>query len=120
MIDSLLNAINAEVEQFFNFLPRLFVGLVVFILLYLMSKIIRRGNFPETYHAFFSKMVNGIFVLIGFIVFLNLIGYDTLVASLVASGGLTAVMLGFAFKVIGENFLTGFFLAFNRPLQLTI
>ncbi|MDZ7720432.1 MAG: mechanosensitive ion channel [Balneolaceae bacterium] len=28
---------------------------------------------------------------------------------------LTAVMLGFAFKDIGENFLAGFFLAFSRP-----
>ncbi len=38
-------------------------------------------------------------------------------ASLLAGGGLTAVMLGFAFKDIGENFLAGFFLVFNRPFD---
>jgi len=53
----------------------------------------------------------------GFIIFLNLIGYSTLAASLVAGGGLTAVMLGFAFKDIGENFIAGFFLAYNRPFN---
>jgi small conductance mechanosensitive channel len=53
----------------------------------------------------------------GFIIFLNLIGYSTLAASLVAGGGLTAVMLGFAFKDIGENFIAGFFLAYSRPFN---
>ena len=123
MIESLINAINTELDLFLAFLPRLILGLAVFLIIYLFGKlsasavvqIIKRNNFPETYHAFFRKMVKGIFVLIGFVIFLNLIGYNTLAASLVAGGGLTAVMLGFAFKDIGENFLAGFFLAFSRP-----
>lgn len=123
MIESLIDAMNTELELFLAFLPRLFLGLIAFLLIYLFGKlsaatiiqIIKRNNFPETYHSFFRKMVKGIFVLIGFVIFLNLIGYNTLAASLVAGGGLTAVMLGFAFKDIGENFLAGFFLAFSRP-----
>lgn len=123
MIDSLVNAMNAELEHFLAFLPRLLIGLFVFLIIYLFGKltaaatvqIIKRNNFPNTYHAFFRKMVKGIFILIGFVIFLNLIGYNTLAASLVAGGGLTAVVLGFAFKDIGENFLAGFFLTFSRP-----
>jgi small-conductance mechanosensitive channel len=123
VIESLIAAFNTELEQLFNFLPRLILGVVVFILIYLIGKfiatatikLIRRGSFPVTYHAFFRKLIKVIFSLIGFVVFLNLIGYDTLAASLIASGGLTAVVLGFAFKDIGENFLAGFFLAFSRP-----
>jgi len=72
---------------------------------------------PETYHLFFKKLITGIALFIGFIVFLNIIGYTSLAASLVAGGGLTAVMLGFAFKDIGENFIAGFFLTFNRPFE---
>jgi len=56
-------------------------------------------------------------LFLGVILFLNLIGYGTLAASLLAGGGLTAVMLGFAFKDIGENFLAGFFLVFSRPFN---
>ena len=123
LIESLMSAMQAELDLFLAFLPRLFLGIVIFLIIYLFGKgvaaaviqIIKRNNFPETYHAFFRKMVKGIFVLIGFVIFLNLIGYNTLAASLVAGGGLTAVMLGFAFKDIGENFLAGFFLAFSRP-----
>ena len=123
LIESLMSAMQAELELFLAFLPRLFLGILAFLIIYLFGKgvaaavvqLIRRNNFPETYHAFFRKMVKGIFVLIGFVIFLNLIGYNTLAASLVAGGGLTAVMLGFAFKDIGENFLAGFFLAFSRP-----
>lgn len=123
LIESLISAVNAELDLFLAFLPRLLLGLIVFAIIYFFGKItsaatvqiIKRNNFPDTYHAFFRKMVKGIFVLIGFIIFLNLIGYNTLAASLVAGGGLTAVMIGFAFKDIGENFLAGFFLAFSRP-----
>ncbi len=123
MIDSLVNAMNAELEHFLAFLPRLLIGLFVFLIIYLIGKltaaatvqIIKRNNFPKTYHAFFRKMVKGVFILIGFVIFLNLIGYNALAASLVAGGGLTAVVLGFAFKDIGENFLAGFFLTFSRP-----
>ena len=122
-IESLVNALNAELDLFLAFLPRLFIGLIVFMIIYLFGKlmaaatvqIIKRNNFPSTYHGFFRKMVKGVFVLIGFVIFLNLIGYNTLAASLVAGGGLTAVVLGFAFKDIGENFLAGFFLTFSRP-----
>ncbi|WP_340104864.1 mechanosensitive ion channel family protein [Rhodohalobacter sp. 8-1] len=123
LLESLVDAFYAELELFFNFLPRLLIGIIIFIVIYLVGKviaaatiqIISRGGFPETYHTFFRKMIKGIFILIATIVFLNLIGYNTLAASLVAGGGLTAVMLGFAFKDIGENFLAGFFLAFSRP-----
>jgi small-conductance mechanosensitive channel len=122
-IESLVNALNAELDLFLAFLPRLFIGLIVFMIIYLFGKlmaaatvqIIKRNNVPSTYHGFFRKMVKGVFVLIGFVIFLNLIGYNTLAASLVAGGGLTTVVLGFAFKDIGENFLAGFFLTFSRP-----
>lgn len=123
LIESTVDAFSAELDLFLNFLPRLLIGIFVFLLIYAIGKgvaatiiqIIKRGGLPLTYHSFFRKMVKGVFVLIGIVVFLNLIGYNTLAASLVAGGGLTAVMLGFAFKDIGENFLAGFFLAFSRP-----
>lgn len=123
LIDSLVNAFNAEIDIFLNFLPRLLIGITIFALIYLAGKliaattiqVIKRGGLPIAYHSFFRKMVKSVFVLIGFVIFLNVIGYNTLAASLVAGGGLTAVMLGFAFKDIGENFLAGLFLAFSRP-----
>jgi small-conductance mechanosensitive channel len=45
-------------------------------------------------------------------------GLQGIAASLVATGGVVAVVLGFAFREIGENFLAGFFLTFSRPFEL--
>ncbi len=125
MIDTLTEAFFSEIEQFIEFMPRILIALFVAFIIYFIGRmvgkgtvrILKRSTMPEAYHHFFKKLITGIAVFIGFIVFLNLIGYNTLAASLVAGGGLTAVMLGFAFKDIGENFLAGFFLAFSRPFN---
>lgn len=125
MIDTLIDSFLIEFEAFLEFMPRFAMALVVVLLIYgigrlisnVVIRILRRTKMPETYHSFFRKLINGLALFFGFIIFLNLIGYSTLAASLVAGGGLTAVMLGFAFKDIGENFIAGFFLAYNRPFN---
>lgn len=125
MIDTLIEGFISEYYSFVAFLPRLITALVVVGMVYLIGKmfasgliqVLKRSSMPEAYHSYFSKLVKGIAIFIGAILFLNIIGYGTLSASLVAGGGLTAVMLGFAFKDIGENFLAGFFLAFSRPFN---
>lgn len=125
MIQQLKDAFLTEYLTFIDFFPRLVIGLIALLIVYLVGKaissgvlqILTRSSFPSTYHSFFSKLIKGIALFLGVILFLNLIGYGTLAASLLAGGGLTAVMLGFAFKDIGENFLAGFFLVFSRPFS---
>lgn len=123
MIETLLDGLAREYEQFIEFLPRLSIAVVVVIIIYWIGKglgaglvrILKSRSVEDTYLPFFRKLVILIAVFVGFIVFLNMIGYQALAASLLAGGGLTAVMLGFAFKDIGENLLAGFFIAFSRP-----
>jgi small-conductance mechanosensitive channel len=125
MIEILVDSFLLEFEAFLEFLPRLLLAVIVVLLIYYIGRllssvvvrILKRTDMPETYHQFFRKLIIGISLFFGFVLFLNLIGYTTLAASLVAGGGLTAVMLGFAFKDIGENFIAGFFLAFSRPFN---
>jgi len=125
MVEQLKEAFLAEYVSFIDFFPRLLIGVFFLIIVYMIGKglasgvlqILKRSSFPSTYHSFFSKLIKGVALFLGVILFLNLIGYGTLAASLLAGGGLTAVMLGFAFKDIGENFLAGFFLVFSRPFN---
>lgn len=125
MTETLVDSFLYEAELFLEFIPRLLIALVVALLIYLIGRVIgsvaiqvlKRSSMPEAYHTYFRKLISGVAIFIGFVTFLNLIGYSTLAASLVAGGGLTAVMLGFAFKDIGENFLAGFFLSFSRPFN---
>jgi len=125
MVEQLKEAFLAEYVSFIDFFPRLLIGVFSLIIVYMIGKglasgvlqILKRSSFPSTYHSFFSILIKGVALFLGVILFLNLIGYGTLAASLLAGGGLTAVMLGFAFKDIGENFLAGFFLVFSRPFN---
>jgi len=125
MVEQLKEAFLAEYVSFIDFFPRLLIGVFSLIIVYMIGmglasgvlQILKRSSFPSTYHSFFSKLIKGVALFLGVILFLNLIGYGTLAASLLAGGGLTAVMLGFAFKDIGENFLAGFFLVFSRPFN---
>jgi len=43
---------------------------------------------------------------------------ENLALSVLAGGGVTAIVLGFAFWEIGENLIAGVFLAFSRPFNI--
>ena len=49
---------------------------------------------------------------------LNVLGFSGIVGSLVGAAGVSAFIVGFAFKDIAENFLAGVILAFNRPFHI--
>ncbi|MEX2368098.1 MAG: mechanosensitive ion channel domain-containing protein, partial [Balneolaceae bacterium] len=125
MIESFWDYLLVEWEQFVEFLPRVVFGIVVILLFYLLGKFISRlydsilskTTLSETSLQYFQKLIVGVAIFIGFVFFLHIIGFSSFANTLLAGGGLTAVMLGFAFRDIGENLLAGFFLAFSRPFN---
>ncbi|MCF8227982.1 MAG: mechanosensitive ion channel family protein [Bacteroidales bacterium] len=54
----------------------------------------------------------------GFIIALDIMGFGKVAASNVADVGVSAIILGFAFKDIAENFLAGILIALNRPFKV--
>ena len=54
----------------------------------------------------------------GILLALGLLGLQGMAASLLATGGVVAIVLGFAFREVGENFLAGLFLTFSRPFEI--
>ncbi|WP_181885215.1 mechanosensitive ion channel domain-containing protein [Pontibacter diazotrophicus] len=57
-------------------------------------------------------------IIIGLLLVLQTLGLSGVASGLLASAGLSAVVIGFAFKDIAENFLAGLILAFNRPFEI--
>jgi len=49
---------------------------------------------------------------------LNAAGLGGIAAGLFGAAGVSAIVLGFAFQNIGENFIAGIVLAFNRPFEI--
>jgi len=67
---------------------------------------------------YISRLLKIIIILLGVIVALNALGFDNVAGGLLAGAGVGAVIIGFAFKEIGENFLAGVILIFDSPFSV--
>jgi len=67
---------------------------------------------------FISRLVKALLLIIGFLIVLRIIGLTGIAQSLLAGAGISAFIIGFALKDIGENFLAGILLAFKRPFSI--
>lgn len=61
------------------------------------------------------KIVN---IFIGSIIFLYIIGQIAIASSILGAAGVSAFVIGFAFRDLGENFLAGIIMAFDRPFRV--
>ena len=110
-------------EQFLEKLPELLFAVIILILFHFLAKggrkiyknVLDKTPLTSSNVNFFGKLIYALIFVIGILVALNILGLSGIATSILASGGITAVILGFAFKDIGENFLAGFFMAFSRP-----
>ncbi len=106
--------------------PRVLLALVVLLVFVVVGRLaarglvlaLKRGGLTRTHQLFFRRLLIWVAVLFGLALALNVLGFGGVAAGLLAGGGLTAVMLGFAFRQIGENLLSGLFLAFSRPFDV--
>ncbi len=64
------------------------------------------------------KGIRWAFGLVGLGMALQILGLTAVATYLLATGGLVAVVLGFAFREIGENLLAGVFLGVSRPFEV--
>ncbi len=67
--------------------------------------------------GFTGNALKWFFYLIGLLAALHAVGLGGLANSLIAGAGISAIIVGFAFKDIAENFLAGLLLAINRPFN---
>lgn len=67
---------------------------------------------------FLGRMTKWAIVLVGIALALKALGLGAIAGSLIAGAGLTAFIVGFAFKDLGENLLSGVMLAFSRPFNI--
>lgn len=125
-MDIFLQSLTEEWQSLVRLSPKLLVALVVFFVSLLVGRLVgrgvvvllSRGNLNPTHRNFFRGLAKWLVAGLGLILALNILGLKSLATSLVAGGGITAVVLGFAFREIGENLLAGFFLAFSRPFDI--
>ncbi len=125
-MDYILESLLADWEMFLRFAPRIFYGLVLLIVFLLaaryggrlVEKMLERSARLRPKAHFLQIVVTWLIASVGLLLALGLMGFSGIVTSLLATGGVLAIVLGFAFREIGENFLAGFFLTFSRPFKI--
>lgn len=122
----ILSRLNTYYHIFLKMLPRLGLALLILIIGILVANWVTsviRGQIKQKSHDplmsnFLAKAIKIVlFIVIGLLT-LNIAGLSGIAGAILATAGASAVVLGFAFKDIAENFLAGMILAFNRPFHI--
>lgn len=109
-----------------NFGVRVLIAIVVFIIFWLFGLLIKKlfvqklsSRFEEKIPVYFySNLFRIIVVISGALFALKIMGLAGIATSILAGAGISAFIIGFALKDIGENFLSGILLASNRPFRI--
>ncbi len=126
MWNDLTRVLHTYWTQFLYVLPRLLVAAVLLAAVWvgaarlrtwLAAKIGARASDPLLVN-FLTQVGRWLVVGLGLVLALNILGMSGLVSGMLAGVGLSAFVVGFAFKDIAENFLAGILLAFNRPFNI--
>lgn len=113
-------------DQLLFVLPKVVLALIVFSIVYFIAKRLQRvlhkyleGRMKDPLLAGFSaRIFKTALIILGLLLALGIMGLGKAASGLMAGAGVTAFIIGFAFKDIGENFLAGFIMAFDRPFRI--
>ena len=84
----------------------------------LSKKVINRRTKDPLMTNFLGKTIKVILVIFILMFALRVAGLQGISETLLTAAGASAVILGFAFRDIGENFISGIILSFNRPFNV--
>ena len=119
-----LDACHHAEDSFIARLPALIVGVMVFILFYVLSlfltRVIRRAipRRRQNLGVVFARLAGGLIVLVGFLVSFSIVAPSFEAADLIKILGISGVAIGFAFQNILQNFLAGLLLLWAEPFRV--
>lgn len=124
--DDVLQYMSTFYVELVKLTPRMVIAAIEFSIVYLLSKSIRvftsrriqKRTEDLLLADFLGQTVQFILLTAAFVMALSILGLGQAAGSIVAGAGITAFVIGFAFKDIGENLLAGVMLAFSRPFSL--
>lgn len=125
-MEFIIESLKADWQTFLGFSPRLIYAAVVLIIFFLFARIfsnlvgriMRRSERLQSQERYIRRLVMWAIRVLGVLFALSVMGFKGLAASMLATGGVVAIVLGFAFREIGENLLAGIFLNFSRPFEV--
>src|SRR5260370_28575292 len=107
-----------------HFAPRFVIGLIVFLVFYLvyrvldflLARVTRRARVEPTAATFLLMAVKYVVLIVGLVMALEELGLD--VTTILEGLGIVGLALGFAAKDTLSNIIAGFFLFWDRPFVI--
>ncbi len=126
MKEELLDQFASFKVDLIALLPKLLVASIVLFIFWGLGRLTNRlftTRFKQKWDDsivvnFTGLAIRGFLYLVGLASAMYVLGFGGVAGSLVAGAGVSAIVIGFAFKDIAENFLAGFILAINRPFRI--
>jgi len=126
MKDLFVERILEVYDDFLNLLPNLFLALVFFGLGYLFIRLIKKQIFTRIIKRakdpvasqFVTDIILVVFYIMLTLLTFRVLGLSALTQTIIGAAGLTTFIIGFALKDIGENFLAGIVMIFDRPFEM--
>lgn len=125
-ITDLMETIQSYYESIIDLLPKLALAIIVFSILFFLAN--RSRNFVSSRLSkrmddmllarFIARLVKISMVIFGLLIVLKIVGLTDIATGIITGASVSAIVVGFAFKDIGENLLAGVMLAFNRPFRV--
>jgi small conductance mechanosensitive channel len=126
MKEQFFKVMQKYVEDFWMILPKIVIAFVVLIIAVVIAHRIKRMVQNRTERRlddpllakFLATLSKWTVIAIGLAMALHVVELGGIARGIFATAGLSGIVLGFAFRDIGENFLAGVLLAFNRPFSI--
>lgn len=123
---SVSDAFSEFYFQLIGVFPTLLFAILIFIIIaglgHIGSRIwerrLRKKKREPIVQIFFVNVLRWFFYLLGLITALDILGLSGVLGGMIAGASISAIIIGFAFKDIAENFLSGILLAFSKPFRL--
>lgn len=129
-MNTFLTDLKQETFQYYDalvaFTPKLLMAILVLATAWFVARKIRRfagkrltKRMEDPLLAdFLGTMIWTFIWIVGISLAFKVLGLGGVTASIMAGAGITAFIIGFALRDIGENFLAGILMAFKRPFRV--
>lgn len=126
MWDSIKHTFFSFWSAIIELFPKLLLALIGFLIFYFIGVLVRRYFKRKLLKRVSNSIVATftgaalfwVFVILGVLTAARLLGFTNVMGSILAGAGISAIIFGFAFKDILENFLSGFILAIQKPFKV--
>lgn len=123
-VSTVFNGLKHQLQTLIKALPLLIVGLILFILVAGFGRWLSNRQAlwqritPNPFVAeVVSQLVKIVFIILGLILALSLIGAETILGTLLGGAGVIGIAVGFAIKDTIENYISSLMLSIRQPFR---